>query len=70
LNINDEGNSTDIFRNNETVHRQGNAKFVTDNRDVHAMYSFDAIGISISMALLKVEDQLFSTTVLQANSLL
>lgn len=44
LNINAEGNSTDIFRNNETVYSQGNAKFVTDNRDV-AMYSFDAIGI-------------------------
>jgi hypothetical protein len=39
-----EGNSTDIFRNNETVYSQGNAKFVTDNRDV-AMYSFAAIGI-------------------------
>lgn len=44
LNINAEGNSTDIFRNNETVYSQGNAKFVTDNRDV-AKYSFDAIGI-------------------------
>ena len=44
LNINAEGNSTDIFRNNETVYSQGNAKFVTDNRDV-AMYSFAAIGI-------------------------
>ncbi len=44
MNINAEGNSTDIFRNNETVYSQGNAKFVTDNRDV-AMYSFEAIGI-------------------------
>ena len=44
LNINAEGNSTDIFRNNETVYSQGNAKFVTDNRDV-AKYSFAAIGI-------------------------
>ena len=44
LNINAEGNSTDIFRNNETVYSQGNAKFVTDNRDV-AIYSFAAIGI-------------------------
>ena len=44
LNINAEGNSTDIFRNNETVYSQGNAKFVTDNRDV-AMYSFATIGI-------------------------
>jgi hypothetical protein len=44
LNINAEGNSTDIFRNNETVYSHGNAKFVTDNRDV-AMYSFAAIGI-------------------------
>ena len=44
LNINAKGNSTDIFRNNETVYSQGNAKFVTDNRDV-AMYSFTAIGI-------------------------
>ena len=44
LNINAEGNSTDIFRNNETDYSQGNAKFVTDNRDV-AMYGFAAIGI-------------------------
>ena len=44
MNINAEGNSTDIFRNNETVYSQGNAKFVTDNRDV-AMYGFAAIGI-------------------------
>ncbi|MGA8916425.1 MAG: hypothetical protein WB474_10575 [Nitrososphaeraceae archaeon] len=44
LDINAEGNSTDIFRNNETVYSQGNTKFVTDNIDV-AMYSFAAIGI-------------------------
>lgn len=44
LNINAKGNSTDIFRNNETVYSQGNAKFVTDYGDV-AMYSFTAIGI-------------------------
>ena len=44
LNINAEGNSTDIFRNNETVYSQGNAKFVTDNRDVE-IYSFASIGI-------------------------
>ena len=44
LNINAEGNSTDIFRNNKTVYTQGNAKFVTDYGDV-AMYSFTAIGI-------------------------
>jgi len=44
LNINAEGNSTDIFRNNKTVYSQGNAKFVTDNGDV-AMYGFTAIGI-------------------------
>ena len=67
LNINAEGNSTDIFRNNETVYSQGNAKFVTDNV---AMYSFAAIGIYNSDGTSKVEEQLFSTTVLQANSLL
>ena len=44
LNINAEGNSTETFRNNETVYIQGNTMFVTDNRDV-AMYSFAAIGI-------------------------
>ena len=44
LNINSEGNSTETFRNNETVYIQGNTMFVTDNRDV-AMYSFAAIGI-------------------------
>ena len=44
LNIKAEGNSTETFRNNETVYIQGNTMFVTDNRDV-AMYSFAAIGI-------------------------
>ncbi len=44
LNINAEGNSTETFRNKETVYIQGNTMFVTDNRDV-AMYSFAAIGI-------------------------
>ena len=69
LNINAEGNSTDIFRNNETVYSQGNAKFVTDNRDV-AMYSLRQLVFTIPMALSMVEEQLFSMTVLQANSLL
>ena len=68
LNINAEGNSTDIFRNNETVYSQGNAKFVTDNRDVAT--ALRQLVFIIPMALSKVEEQLFSTTVLQANSLL
>lgn len=62
LNINAEGNSTDIFRNNETVYSQGNAKFVTDNRDVAKLMQ---LVFTILMALSKVEEQLFSTTVLQ-----
>jgi hypothetical protein len=44
LNINAQGNSTKTFQNNNTVSIQGNAKFVTDNKD-DALYSFEAIGI-------------------------
>jgi hypothetical protein len=43
VNITAEGNATETFRNNDTSHIQGNAKYVTDNKDI-ALYDFYAIG--------------------------
>ena len=69
LNINAEGNSTETFRNNETVYIQGNTMFVTDNRDV-AMYRFAAIGIYNSDGTFDGRGAAVFDDGLQANSLL
>jgi hypothetical protein len=43
VNITAEGNGTETFRSNDTSYIQGEAKYVTDNKDI-ATYNFYAIG--------------------------